>query len=130
MVANLHQVVLLLVAGMMPEAADESDDEDIADALRQAQAQMLEALGKKFPHALFYSHYYRWGLLMQVGREGSRRLHRLPADCTNCWGGFARCVGLKSATLSSFPAADGIVDLKVQRKDMRAGAPLKVAVSG
>ena len=89
MLAKPHQVVLLLVAGMMPEAADDSDDEDIAQALGQAQMQLLEGLGKKYPQALFYSHYYRWGLLVQVSRDLLVLLSaRRSKGGGSCWGGL------------------------------------------
>jgi hypothetical protein len=55
-----HQVILILVAGLMPE---ELKDEAAAAQLAAVQAALLGRLAAGHPAALFYSNFFRWGML-------------------------------------------------------------------
>jgi hypothetical protein len=74
------QVVLVLVAGLMPE---EVTDEAAAEQLAQVQDRLLRELAAAHPQALFYSNFFRcacsamWGLQCPAGST----LHCLPSSC-------------------------------------------------
>lgn len=55
-VCSNSQVVLVLVAGLMPE---ELQDKAAAEQLREVQMQLLAQLAAAHPQALFYSNYFR-----------------------------------------------------------------------
>eukprot|EP00878_Enallax_costatus_P038404 GHUV01043627.1.p1 GENE.GHUV01043627.1~~GHUV01043627.1.p1 ORF type:complete len:543 (+),score=232.84 GHUV01043627.1:96-1724(+) len=55
-------VVMILVAGMMPE---ELKDDAAADNVRHIQVHMLQQLAQQHPQAMFYSNYFRWGMLLE-----------------------------------------------------------------
>ncbi|WIA30131.1 hypothetical protein OEZ86_000224 [Tetradesmus obliquus] len=55
-----QQVILILVAGLMPE---ELKDEAAAAQLAAVQAALLGRLADMYPAALFYSNFFRWGML-------------------------------------------------------------------
>jgi hypothetical protein len=55
-----QQVVLILLAGLMPE---ELKDEAAAAQLGAVQAALLGRLAEGYPDALFYSNFFRWGML-------------------------------------------------------------------
>eukprot|EP00878_Enallax_costatus_P028988 GHUV01031362.1.p1 GENE.GHUV01031362.1~~GHUV01031362.1.p1 ORF type:complete len:267 (+),score=98.31 GHUV01031362.1:122-922(+) len=60
-------VVMILVAGMMPE---ELKDDAAADNVRHIQVHMLQQLAQQHPQAMFYSNYFRWGMLLEVSSCG------------------------------------------------------------
>ncbi|KAF6265242.1 hypothetical protein COO60DRAFT_1036222 [Scenedesmus sp. NREL 46B-D3] len=55
-----HQVIMILVAGLMPE---ELKDEAAAAQLAAVQMALLGNLAAAHPAALFYSNFFRWGML-------------------------------------------------------------------
>lgn len=55
-----QQVILILVAGLMPE---ELKDEAAAAQLAAVQGALLGRLADMYPAALFYSNFFRWGML-------------------------------------------------------------------
>lgn len=57
---SAQQVVLLLVAGLMPE---EVKEQQAAAALADVQMALLTRLAAGHPSALFYSNFFRWGML-------------------------------------------------------------------
>lgn len=54
---------MILVAGMMPE---ELKDDAAAEGLGQVQMYLLQKLTEQYPQAVFYSTYFRWGMLYEV----------------------------------------------------------------
>lgn len=62
MTCSPASVVMILVAGMMPE---ELKDDAAAEHVRRTQLHLLQ-LAEQFPQAMFYSNYFRWGMLHEV----------------------------------------------------------------
>lgn len=56
MQCSASQVVMVLVAGLMPE---EVQDDEVAQQLRAVQMLLLSQLSTAHPEALFYSNHFR-----------------------------------------------------------------------
>lgn len=62
MPCSAAQVLMVLVAGLMPE---ELNDDAAAEELRAVQLQLLTQLPEAHPEALFYSNFFRY---LMIGR--------------------------------------------------------------
>lgn len=71
---------MTLVAGMMPE---ELKDDAAADHIRSVQLHLMQQLAHQHPQAMFYSNYYCWGMLHEVGvRYSMHHMHVWLSEAT------------------------------------------------